>query len=501
MLLPDLIRAAYPGHPALGSLPPTHVRGVAQELSKVVPGGVFVARMGTRVDGHRFALQAERAGAACVVGTRDASGGVAGLSIPYLHVPDDREAVARLASAFFGRPAERVRVLGVTGTDGKTTTAALTWWLLNGADGAALLSTALVRVGDEPGETEGHFTTPEAGEVQAFLARAVAAGLPHAVLEASSHGLAQRRLDEIAFARAVWTNLSPEHLDFHGSLEAYREAKLALIRRAPAAVLNRDDAAYPTFAAEAASHVSYGVHGEADWRLLEHEPEPGHLRLRIGAPDGRAYAGRLRAVGTFNAWNAVAALATAAAEGVDPNAAMERLRTFPGVPGRMEVVQARPFAVIVDFAHTAPALEKALGAVLPATGGAKIVVIGAAGERDPGKRGPLARAATFGADRAIFTEEDARSEDVQAILASMAAAAEEAGGVEGRDFDRVPDRREAIRAAVRRARPGDVVLLAGKGHERTLERSTETLPWDEAAEARAALGEGASGVARSPSRA
>jgi len=182
----------------------------------------------------------------------------------------------------------------------------------------------------------------------------------------------------------------------------------------------------------------------------------------------------------------LAALAAAAHEGVDPDAAVERLATFPGVPGRMQVIREEPFAVIIDFAHTAPALARALDATAP-RGGRRIVVVGAAGERDPGKRGPLGAAAVRGADLAVFTEEDARSEDPAAILAAMAEGAAAAGGREGRDFLRVADRREAIRRAVAAAEPGDVVLLAGKGHERTLARADEVLPWDEAAEARAAL--------------
>lgn len=486
MLLPDLIRSAYPELETPPELPAVPVRGVAQDLSKVVPGSVFIARRGARVDGHRFALQAQQAGAICVVGGRSGEAPLPGLGIPYLTVTDDRAAVAKLAAAFFERPSARLRVVGVTGTDGKTTTSALTWWLLHGPQPAALLSTAMVRFGDERADTEGRFTTPEATEVQAFLARAVQSDLPRAVLEASSHGLAQRRLDEIDFARAVWTNLSPEHLDFHGSAGAYLESKLTLFRRAPAAVLNRDDDAYGAFAAEAPEHVSYGEHAAADWRLLSHRAEPGGLNLRIGLPDGSERDAWLRMVGAFNAWNALAALAAAAEEGGDVASLLERLGTFPGVPGRMEVVQARPFGVIVDFAHTAPALEKAASALTP-DGGARIVVVGAAGDRDPGKRGPLGGAAVRASDHAIFTEEDSRSEDAGAILAAMAEGADAAGGVEGRDYQRIPDRREAIRAAVLRARPGDVVLLAGKGHERTLERSDETLPWDEAAEARSAL--------------
>jgi UDP-N-acetylmuramoyl-L-alanyl-D-glutamate--2,6-diaminopimelate ligase len=485
--LRELARRAYPDRAAVaGRLPDVEVTAVVQDARRVGPGALFVARRGARVDGHAFAAQAAKAGAVAIAGARPLAPGARLAGLAYLPVPDDRAAVARLAAALHDWPARRARVLGVTGTDGKTTTATLLWWLLQGAAPAALSSTAATRLGETELPPDGPFTTPEADAVQAFLAEAVRRGIGRVVLESSSHGLALRRLDEIAYALAVWTTLSPEHLDFHGSYEAYRDAKGELVRRAPHAILNRDEDDFAWFAAEAAAVTSYGADPRADWRLLAAEPAPGRLELRVGAPDGRELSATLPMVGSYNAGNALAALAAAAHEGLDLDAATARLAAFPGVPGRMQVIQAEPFAVIVDFAHTAPALARALAATTP-RGGRRIVVVGAAGERDPGKRGPLGAAAVRGADLAVLTEEDARSEDPAAILAAMAEGAAAAGGREGRDVLRIPDRREAIRTAVAAARPGDVVLLAGKGHERTLARADALLPWDEAAEARAAL--------------
>lgn len=487
MRLRELIRAAYPELAEVAAtLPDTVVTGVVQEAARVRPGAVFVARRGARVDGHRFVAGAVAGGATLVVGVRDDPPREALHGVPYLRVPDDRAAVARLAAVVHGRPSRRTRVIGVTGTDGKTTTSALLWWLLSGASKAALASTAMTRLGTNEPASTGAFTTPEADVVQAFLAEAVDHGMAHVVLESSSHGLALRRLDEVAYALAVWTNLSPEHLDFHGDLAAYRDAKAQLVRRAPHAIVNRDDDAYGFFAAQAPASTSYGEHPSADWRLLSVRPEGGLLALRVGAPDGSEREAGLPMVGGYNAWNAVAALAAAAHEGLDVDAAVGRLATFPGVPGRMQVVQAEPFAVVVDFAHTGPALAKALAATAPA-GGRRIVVVGAAGERDPGKRVPLGVAAMTGADLAIFTEEDARSEDPETILQQLADGARSAGGEEGRSFERIADRRDAIHEAVRRARAGDVVLLAGKGHETTLARADGARPWDEVAEARAAI--------------
>jgi UDP-N-acetylmuramoyl-L-alanyl-D-glutamate--2,6-diaminopimelate ligase len=487
MRLRELIRRAYPDlGGAAERLPDAEVTSVVQDARRTGPGALFVARVGARADGHAFAPQAAHAGAVAIAGGRDLAPGERVAGLPYVSVPDDRAAVARLAAALHDWPARRTRVVGVTGTDGKTTTSTLLWWLLQGAAPTALSSTASTRLGAEEAPPDGPFTTPEADAVQAFLAEAVRRGIARVVLESSSHGLALRRLDEIDYALAVWTTLSPEHLDFHGSYEAYRAAKAQLVRRAPHAVLNRDDEAYGFFAAEAAAVTSYGADARADWRLLGVRSGPARLELTVGSPDGRERSATLPMVGTYNAGNALAALAAAAHEGVDPGAAVERLATFPGVPGRMQVIRAEPFALIVDFAHTAPALTRALEATAPRAG-RRIVVVGAAGERDPGKRGPLGAAAVRGADLAVFTEEDARSEDPAAILAAMAEGATAAGGREGHDFLRVADRREAIRRAVAAAEPGDVVLLAGKGHERTLARAAEVLPWDEAAEARAAL--------------
>src|SRR5690606_4112634 len=421
--------------------------------------------------------------------------------------------------------------------------------------------------GEELG-LEGHFTTPEAPEVQAFLARCAASGATHAVLESSSHGFSQHRLDAVAYAVGVVTNVSPEHLDHHGTFAAYVDAKATLVRRAATAVLNRDDAGLDAFAAAAgeagARVVTYGQSPGVDARLLRVAEPRGALELTLDLLGERVVA-RLPMVGRYNAWNAAAALATAVLEGVPADAAAAALASFPGVPGRMQVIATTPFTVIVDFAHTPPALAKALAAVRR-PGARTLVVVGSAGERDPGKRAPLGEAAVRGADVAVLTEEDSRSEDVSAILAAMARRAEAAGrvrgetfhlqpdrrpgarrravgggagegdpgkraplgaaavrgagvavhseedcraedvsailaamargaaaagGVRGEAFHLEPDRREAIALAYRLARPGDVVVLAGKGHERTLERADETVPWDEAATARELLPPGA----------
>lgn len=463
------------------------ITGVAQDSRRLRPGFLFIARKGERFDSHNHLAEAVAAGAVVIVGERPLAE-VGPIGAPYVQVGSSKQAIPFLAAAFYRHPSSRMRVIGVTGTDGKTTTSYLTHWLLAGSMPCALSSTAGIFIGEAelpPGE--GHFTTPEATEVQALLARFVDGGATHAVLESSSHGFAQHRLDAVEYAVGVFTNLSPEHLDFHKTYEAYAEAKATLMRRAKLSVINRDDAAFELFT-KAAQHkvITYGVHPQSDVRILGVQAGPHGLSVELAVHGDMANA-TLPMVGRYNAHNAAAAIAVAEHEGVPVSAVLARLAGFPGVPGRMQLISTEP-TVIVDFAHTADALTKALNAVRR-PGSRLIVVVGSAGERDPGKRAPIGKAAVEGADYAVLTEEDSRSEDVHAILTDMKKGAEAAGGTEGKQFMLEPDRAAAIRLAIEMAKPGDIVLLAGKGPERTLERMHETMPWDEAAEARAALAE------------
>lgn len=467
------------------SLPEVEVGGVVQDNRLVKQGTVFVARQGEKVDGHRFVNAAVAAGAAAIVGQNPSLVSLPE-GVPYIKVEDDRRAVASLAAAFYHYPSQQLRTFGVTGTDGKTTTSYLLHYLLQAEHKTGLLSTAGVKAGGLALPLEGHFTTPEATEVQRLLAQFYSEGCTHAVIEASSHGFAWHRLDEVAFDIGVWTNLSPEHLDFHKTLEAYSEAKQTLMRRSDLSVLNRDDAAYEAFAAAATRSISYGETRGADWRIVESVPDAGGQRFTLER-EGQSYAAHLPMIGRYNLHNAVAALAAATASGLPLEALLARLETFGGVPGRMQLVQSAPFLAIVDFAHTPPALQKALSTLRAVTKGRLIVVVGAAGERDPGKRAPLGEVATRYADLAIFTEEDSRSEDVNAILADMAQGAVKAGGVATQTYWCMGDRREAIRLAVSAAQPGDTLLFAGKGHEQSLERLGTTLAWNEVAEVEAAL--------------
>lgn len=478
MRLNALLEAA--GLPRVDRADP-ELTGIALDSRLVQPGFVFVAVRGVPLpsrlplDGHEFVGSALERGAVAVVGTREHLEA----SVPYVRVSDDRAAVADLARAFWDDPGSRLRLIGVTGSKGKTTVTTLVHHLLETADPpSGRLSTVGARWAGQDALLPGHFTTPEAPQVQELLARFVAAGCRTAAIEVSSHALALERVRGLQFEVGVWTNLEPEHLDFHETLDAYAAEKRKLLERSVFGVLNREDPAYPQL--PGMDHWSYGR--GADWACTELREGPAGLDLVCRTPLGPLEA-RVPLLGSFNALNSLAAMAAAARLGLDRDALARGLASFPGVPGRMQLVQARPVRVIVDFAHTGASLRAALSTLRATAEGRLIVVVGAAGERDPNRRPALARAAARLADLAVFTEEDHRSENLDQILAMMAAASAEAGGT----HLVVPDRRDAIRRALREAQPGDTVLLAGKGHERTLERDTETLAWDELEEARAAL--------------
>lgn len=463
------------------SYPTTPVTGITHDSRLVQPGFIFVAIEGLPLanrpplNGHDFIPEAIARGAVGIVGTQDLE-----LPVPYLKVADPRSALADLAAAFWGHPAKMLQLVGITGTKGKTTVTVLAHHLLQfAAPPAGRISTVGVRVGEEEYFLSGHFTTPEAPQVQEMLARFVKAGCKQAVLEVSSHALALERVRGLEYEVGVWTNLSEDHLDFHGSMENYFAAKQTLLRRSRFGVLNREDPYYPQLPGLA--HWSYGMGG--DWQAENLLEAAGGLHFRVRSPLG-AFKVSLPMIGKFNVLNALAAMAAAARLGVKIPELQAGLEFFPGVPGRMQIVQATPFRVIVDFAHTESSVRAALETLRPTTRGRLVIVVGAAGERGAERRTGIGRAAGELADLAVFTEEDHRSENLEAILQTMAESAKAVGG----QYALIPDRREAIRWAIAHAQSGDTLLLAGKGHERTLERGSEVLPWNEVEEARKALG-------------
>jgi UDP-N-acetylmuramoyl-L-alanyl-D-glutamate--2,6-diaminopimelate ligase len=497
----SLLRSVVPGGPSAPGQ--VQVSGVQLDSRRVQPGDLFVALHGARDDGHDFAPNAVEAGAVAVMGERL----IPGLEVPQLIVERGRPGLALAAAWIHDFPARRLGVIGVTGTDGKTTTCFMVRAMLEAAgQQTGLTGTVDVIIGGKQVGNPGRATTPEAPELQGHLAAMVEAGDRFAVIEATSHGLAQERVGEVSFDVAVLTNLSHEHLEYHGSLEAYRSAKLKLFERlAPRAgdpdkghrktgVVNADDPSADWFSVvgrdAGARILQYGSAEEAEIRPVRLEEGARGIRMRVRTPRWESDV-RLRLAGRFNAHNALAAIGVGEALGLEPQQMRTGLEEMPGVPGRMERVDAgQPFVVVVDYAHTPDALATVLDNLAPlaaAGGGGLVAVFGSAGERDTLKRPMMGRVAGERARLVVVTDEDPRGEDRQGILEEIAEGAERAGRRRGHDLLLIPDRAAAIEAAFEQARSGDVVLLAGKGHERTIETSGAALPWNEAEAARRAL--------------
>jgi UDP-N-acetylmuramoyl-L-alanyl-D-glutamate--2,6-diaminopimelate ligase len=476
-------------------VPDVTISGIAVDSRKVRPGDLFVATS-DRVDGHQYIPDAIKNGAAAVIGSKPLT-----LDVPYVQVEDARDVLAEISAAFYDFPANELVMIGVTGSDGKTTTVNFIYQILKAAGlQAGMISTVNAVIGDIELETGLHVTTPEAFQVQAYLRRMADAGLTHVVLETTSHGLAARRVLGSDFDIGVVTNITHEHLDYHGSWEGYMQAKARLVEElsapkekkikvAPVAVLNRDDRSYPHLKARAdVRQVCYGRHAEAEVTASGIENNPEFLRFKASGP-GFAAPIETSMIGNYNVWNILAALsATVVGLGIDPQTAAEGVRKLSGIPGRMErIAMGQDFLAVVDFAHTPFALQSALEAGREMTDGRIIAIFGSAGLRDKQKRRMMAEISAEMADISILTAEDPRTESLEEILAEMAAGAESEGGVEGKTFFRVKDRGEAIRLGLRLAHPGDLVVSLGKGHEQSMCFEETEYPWDDRTAMRAAL--------------
>jgi UDP-N-acetylmuramoyl-L-alanyl-D-glutamate--2,6-diaminopimelate ligase len=466
-------------------MPVGEVRSLAYDSRQAGSGTLFFAVPGDHVDGHNFIVDAVRGGAVAVVAERETPG----LDVPQLLVARTRDALADAADAWYGRPSERLEVIGVTGTDGKTTTCFLAVAsLAAGGRRPGMIGTVAVRVGEQQRPNDDRNTTPEALELQALLAEMVEAGNDCVVMEATSHGLAQARVRNCRFRVAVMTNVTSEHLEFHGTLEAYRAAKAMLVEEAPVAILNADDPAFAYFRDRAGGRVvTYGTDAGAEVRGSEVEADATGTSFTVTTNTWRGPV-RLQIPGAYNVQNALAALALAQVEGIDPATAAAAIGSLAGVPGRMERIDAgQPFGVIVDYAHTADSLEKVLRTLRPLTSGRLIVVFGSGGERDRVKRPAMGRVAAEFADLAVVADEDPRLEDPRAINEEIADGARAAGARDEVDLWVIDDRRAAISHAIGLAGPGDMILLAGKGHEGSIFYGTEKRWWDEREVARQEL--------------
>jgi UDP-N-acetylmuramoyl-L-alanyl-D-glutamate--2,6-diaminopimelate ligase len=434
------------------------ITDLAYDTRAVRPGALFFCVPGARFDGHKLADRAIDAGAAALVVEHPVAS-----RVPQLVVAGAREAMAAAAAEFFGRPTEELEVVGVTGTNGKTTTAFLLYSILATAGRKpGLLGTIESRVGGE--RRPSIRTTPEAIDLQRLFREMLDAGDRSCAMEATSHGSQLKRLEHIHFAVLVFTNLTQDHLDLHGTMDAYFEAKRRLfIEGKPPAALNVGDRWGRRLAADRPDALTYGFAEDA---MLRPEALDGiDLKLR----------------GRFNMENALGAMAGARLLGIDEEAIVRGLEALGGVPGRFESVdEGQPFTVVVDYAHTPDSLENVLATMRELDSGRVICVFGCGGDRDREKRPVMGRIASELADLAIVTSDNPRSEDPRAIIEEIVAGTED-------ELEVVPDRREAIARAVEAAAPGDVVLIAGKGHEQGQQFRDRTVPFDDREVAREAL--------------
>jgi UDP-N-acetylmuramoyl-L-alanyl-D-glutamate--2,6-diaminopimelate ligase len=468
------------------SLPGIEVSGVAYDSRRVQPGDVFVALQGLKAAGTQFADEAIRRGAVAVVADRPST---AATSVPWIAVPDARGAMATLAAEFYSHPSRSMQVVGITGTNGKTTTAYLLRAVFDAAGKkCGLLGTVTYSLGDQ--ELPASRTTPEAPDVQRMFRQMVDSGCVACVMEVSSHALALRRVDQTAFAAGVFTNLTRDHLDYHGDMESYFAAKKRLFEMLPPGapgVINLDDPRGEAVRKVTATPVTYAINKPAD-------VTPGPLSLTFNGLefDTRTPKGSVRVksklVGRPNVSNILAAVAAATSLGL-PAAAIERgLSALGGVPGRFEVVSepGDDITVVIDYAHTDDALKNLLETARPLAPERVITVFGCGGDRDRTKRPLMGAVASRLSDIVVITSDNPRTEDPSRIIEEIKRGVPAAERDDKRTFA-IVDRREAIRFAIDKAQRGDLVLLVGKGHEKSQTIGSRELPFDEADIAREAL--------------
>jgi UDP-N-acetylmuramoyl-L-alanyl-D-glutamate--2,6-diaminopimelate ligase len=515
MNLSSLLRAlpAYETHNARD----VDITRITPDSRQVIPGALFVAIPGVNVDGARFIPEALSRGAVAIITESRITYHV---SLPVIQVPNARSALAYLSAAWHDFPSRKLRVIGVTGTDGKTTTCRLIASILESAGHkVGAITTVSATIGDQEIDTGLHTTTPNAPDVQRYLAQMVDAGAQYAVIEATSEGLAQRRLDAVEFDIAVVTNITHEHLYYHKTWENYRDAKAMLFRAlatayrkprtAKIAVLNADDNARGVFeflraipadeqiisSTQAGEQGGRGA-GEKNSQFVIRNSQfifarnihhsPHGLRFTVVTPHGELQI-ESPLIGRYNVANILAAISAGIARRVPFDALRAGVARVRGVTGRMQVMQSDPFTVIVDFAHTPNALQNALETARELARNRVIVVFGCAGLRDVQKRALMGEIAGKLADKIVVTAEDPRTESLDAINAEIARGLQKAGRLEIRDYAVVNDRADAVAFAIGLARAGDVVIICGKGHERSMCFGTTEIPWSDQDAVRAAL--------------
>jgi UDP-N-acetylmuramoyl-L-alanyl-D-glutamate--2,6-diaminopimelate ligase len=495
MILRDLI-SSLSRVTVAGSLD-TEIHAITASSREVAPGMIFAAIRGTTLDGHRFINEALAAGASAILAETAPPTDYTAPAV-WLHVPDSRAAVSTLASALAGHPWKELSMAGVTGTNGKTTTAYLLHHLMKSAwHRAGLLGTILVDDGEtvEPAK----HTTPGSIELSSVLTRMRDNGCRGVAMEVSSHGIDQKRISAIGFDACVFTNLTQDHLDYHGTLEAYFKAKadwfleLAAnpLGKKPVAVINTDDAYGKQLADSLEGKMpvaKFGFNVHCDFRANNFRQNARGMEFELAAK-GKTFRVRAPLIGRFNVYNLLAAIAAASACGIKPREAIASLIEAPQVPGRMENVgNAGGATVFVDYAHTPDAVENACRTLRELDPRRLITVFGCGGDRDKTKRPLMAAAAARHSDACIITSDNPRSEDPLAIIAEIEK------GLQGKTFRSIPDRAEAIDFAVRNSLSGDIILIAGKGHETTQQFADHTIDFDDRKHASKALRERAQAI-------
>jgi len=473
--LPEIVSALERGGVLVGT-PDLHtwpeITGLTADSRRVEPGMLYCAVRGSVQDGHQFVAAARERGAVAALVEREQP-----VELPQVLVRDGRRAAAVAAETWFGRPAAQLDLVGVTGTSGKTTSVLLARHVLSALEPMGSIGTlGAFDPGGAPVPSEaGNLTTPGPIDLQATLAALVARGARGAAMEVSSHSLDQGRVDGLVFRAAIFTNLTREHLDYHSTLEAYFKAKAKLatyLSPAGLEVVNADDPAWQRLPRRH-RRVTFGERG-GDVTARKVVVDGSGARFELVTPTGNA-AARLPLLGRFNVANALGVAACAWGMGVPVETIADRLATAPQVPGRMERIAERPCTILRDYSHKPDALERALESVRPLTQGRLILVFGAGGDRDRGKRAPMGEIAVRLADVAIVTSDNPRTEDPERILDEVES------GMQAKPHQRRSDRREAIALALQLARPGDTILLAGKGHETYQIIGKEKQPFDERA--------------------
>jgi UDP-N-acetylmuramoyl-L-alanyl-D-glutamate--2,6-diaminopimelate ligase len=505
MLLSELLQKSGKFSIDLSKVPEIEIVDIKSDSRTIKPGDLFVALEGGINDGHTFIQAAEANGAAAIIGRKPFNEA----KCPYFQVENPRKTLAYLAAALNGNPARKLTIIGVTGTDGKTTTVNLIYNILISCGiKAAMISTVNAVFENEVIDTGFHVTTPDAPTVQFLLRKMVEKGISHVVLETTSHGLDQFRVEACEFDIAVITNITHEHLDYHGNYEEYFKAKFKLIEELNntskksfgnprLAVINRDDISFSKIKEQlciseytSLNSVDYGMSDAADIYAQNIKFQPDGLRFDVGIC-GQIHQVVTNLVGTFNVYNILAAIAAAVVGlKLDIICVLEGIRSMPDVPGRLERINlGQEFLALVDFAHTPNALKEALHTARQLSSGQVIAVFGSAGLRDREKRRLMAAESLKYADISIFTAEDPRTEDLKSILTEMAGEADQNGGVKDKNYFIIEDRGEAIRKAVSLANKDDVVMACGKGHEQSMCFGETEYLWDDRTAMRAALAE------------